>query len=129
VFESGKFQNFTRLVNSKNSAISKFFKSKAIKQVWDSMTKFFINRTLRAELDLLTSIFSDPIKFKWEITIMYLIPTDYDCTVLGDACLEGGGAFCDELQFWYFVEWPEEIKKRNLKAKIRHSELVSINCL
>ena len=33
------------------------------------------------------------------------------------------------MQFWYFVEWPEEIKKRTLKAKIRHSELVSINCL
>ena len=96
MFESEKLQNFTRLVNYKNSAISKFFKSKAIKQVWDSKTKFFINRTLRAELDLLTSIFSDPIKFKWEIPIRHLIPTDYDCAALGDACLEGAGASCDE---------------------------------
>ena len=51
------------------------------------------------ELKLLSTIFSDPIKFKWEIPIRHLIPTEYDYTVLGDACLEGGGSFCDELKF------------------------------
>ena len=84
---------------------------------------------MRAEVKLLTTIFSDSDTYKWEIPIRHLIDTDYDCTVLGDACLEGGGAFCDELRFWYFLEWPDNIKKRTLKAKVKHSELVSINCL
>ena len=129
VFESKKFQTFTKLINSKNKDIAKFFKSKTIKQIWDAKTKFFINKTLRAEVKLLTTIFSDSDTCKWEIPIRHLIDTDYDCTVLGDACLEGGGAFCDELRFWYFLEWPDNIKKRKLKAKVKHSELVSINCL
>ena len=129
VFESEKFQHFTHLVHSRNSAISKFFQSKLVKQVWDSKAKFIINKTLRAELNLLTVIFSNPHQFKWEIPIRHLISTDYDCTVLGDACLEGEGAFCDELGFWYFIEWPDMIKARTIKAKIKHSELVSINCL
>ena len=33
------------------------------------------------------------------------------------------------MQFWYFIECPEEIKKEVLKAKVRRLELVSINCL
>ena len=37
--------------------------------------------------------------------------------------------FCDELKFWYFIEWPEEMKKRALKGKLRYSELISINYL
>ena len=104
VFESTKLQNFTKFINSENHTISKFFKSKTIKQVWNSKTKFFVNRTLRVELNLLTTIFSDPIKFKWEIPIRHLIPTEYNCIVLGNAYLEGEGSFCNELQFWYFVE-------------------------
>ena len=31
----------------------------------------------------------------------YLIPIDYEVTVLGDTCLEEGGAFCDDFKFWY----------------------------
>ena len=110
-------RNLLNLINSENHAILKYFKSKTIKQVWNSKTKFFINRTLRAELNLLSNIFSDPIKFKWEIPLRYLIPTEYDSTILGNACLEGGGAFCDELNFWYFAEWlklSEELLKLNL---------------
>ena len=92
-------RNLLNLINSENHAILKYFKSKTIKQVWNSKTKFFINRTLRAELNLLTTIFLDPIKFKWEIPIRHLIPTKYDCTVLGDVCLEGDGVFCNKLNF------------------------------
>ena len=33
VFESKKFQNFTKFIDSENHAISKFFKSKTIKRV------------------------------------------------------------------------------------------------
>ena len=91
--------------------------------------KIFTNKTLRDEIKLLTTIFQDSDTYKWEIPIRYLIDTDYDCIVRGDACLEGGGAFCKELHFWYFIEWPEEIKKRTLKSKVKHSELISINCL
>ena len=91
--------------------------------------KVFINKTLRDEIKLLTTIFSDSDTYKWEMPIRHLIDTDYDCIVLGDACLERRGAFYEELQFRYFIQWPEEIKKRTLKAKVRYSELISINFL
>ena len=74
-------------------------------------------------------MFSDPIELKWEIPIMILITTDYDWTLLEDTWLEKRGFFCDELQFWYFVECREDIQKRNLTAEIRHSELIFINCI
>ena len=49
--------------------------------------------------------------------------------MLGYACLEGGGAFYEEFQFWYFIPWPEEIKRNTLKGRLKHSELVPMNCL
>ena len=41
----------------------------------------------------------------------------------------GGGTFCEEFQFWYFIPRPEKIKLKTLKDGLKHSELVSINCL
>ena len=64
---------------------------------------------MRAELDNFTYILSASSHISWEIPIRHLIPSDYECTVPGDACLTGGGAYCDEFQFWYYVAWPEEI--------------------
>ena len=84
---------------------------------------------MRAELDNFVYILSNSSKINWEIPIRHIIPSDYECTVPGDACLSGGGAYCDEFQFWYYIPWPEEIKQRTLKGKRKHSELISINCL
>lgn len=84
---------------------------------------------MRKELDLIEKILASPDEFTWETPMRNLIPTDYECAVLGDASLNGGGAFSDKFRFWCYIEWPAEIVERALKGKRRHNELVSINCL
>ena len=96
MFESATFRQFTQLMHSKNRAMSTFFQSKAVSQIWNGKKKFFINRNMWAELNLLTTILSSTKTFAWKIPIRHLIETDYDWTVQGDACLEGG-AFSEEL--------------------------------
>ena len=129
VFTSPKFERFTNFINSKDTRIASFFKSKTIKEVWNLNHKFFINKTMRAELDLLERILASPADYAWSVPIRHLIPSDYEATVPGDACLDSGGAFCDEFQFWYYVSWPDCIRERTLKGKGNRSKLISINCL
>ena len=65
-----------------------------------------------------------------EIPIKHFIDSDHKCTVIGDACLNGCGAFCDNLQLWYYIPWPQHVIDRALKNKERnHSETVHINYL
>ena len=48
-------------------------------------TKYFINQTMRVELNNFKYILSNSNKINLEILIRYLIPSDYKCTVPGDA--------------------------------------------
>ena len=84
---------------------------------------------MKKEMQTLRHILADPTQCKWEVPIRHLIPSNYDCTALGDTCLEGGGAFCDEFRFWYYLEWRDEIKQLTLKHNKNKKTLVSINCL
>ena len=59
-------------------------------------TRYFIKKATKKELDLIITILATLDEYTWEIPIRYLIPTDYECTVLGDAYLERGEAFCNK---------------------------------
>ena len=83
--------------------IATFFKSKLIKKIWDTKTKFFINTTIRRELDLFKEISLHPQKYEWEILIRYLISSSYKAIVISDAYLEKIGAFCDKFRSWYYT--------------------------
>ena len=52
--------------------------------------KYFINQSMRAELDNFRYILSSSSDINWEIPIRYIIHSDYECTVSRDACLSGG---------------------------------------
>ena len=57
-----------------------------------------------------------------------------DCFARGDACLDGAGGFSLDLGFWWFFEWPTEIKKLTLKhfrtsVRIDQNKFISINLL
>ena len=71
-----------------------------------------------------------PSKYRWEISIRYVIPTSFDYIVTGDACLAGCRAFFPELKFWYYVQWLPEVVRRAIKfMKKKFPELISVNWL
>ena len=93
VLFSPKFHKLTSISVSENYAITIFFKSKAIKEVWNVKKKFRMSKTLQEELALFLHVIKNANTFKWEILIWHLIDRDYECTVIGDSCLTRGDTF------------------------------------
>ena len=130
VFSSDKFHRLTELLRSTIITARNFYLAKAHKTVWDERKPFFITTAMRAEIALLTTIISSPTTFLWETPIRHVISTTYDYTVPGDACLTGAGAYCDELGFWYYIEWPKSVEQRTLRhINNKSSQLITINSL
>lgn len=114
----------------------KFADSKIAQKIWHLKTKFYINTSMRAELTLLRNIFKNNEKYKLYTPISYLVDRDPDFLARGDACLDGAGGYCVKLNFFWFVEWPDEIKIKTLRHfKIRlmideeKKKFISINLL
>ena len=138
VFEGKAMKNFVSDLslprNSDTNLLkSSFANSKISKKIWELKTKFFITTSLKCELQLLHGIFSMHTH-QLRSPISHLIPRIPEFTAFGDACLEGAGGYSAELQFWFYIEWPEDIKKRTLKhfkrtIKIDHEKFTSINLL
>ena len=89
---------------------------------------------MRAELKLIKEVLSDSRKYSLCTPIAHVVNRDPDFISFGDASLEAGGGFSNNL-FWWHVEWPSEIKMLTLKnitvtrrCKVT-SELISINLL
>ena len=99
-FSRGKFKHLTELLTSKNINIKNFCLSKAHKTVWNSKEKFNITKSMRDDIDLLTSMKKSPTAFLWEILVRYFIFADDDHTVPGGAFLIACRACCLELKFW-----------------------------
>ena len=110
----------------------KFALSKIAKEIWNSKIRCFISKSLRQELQLLAYILKNK-DFKWETPIAHLIPRTPDFSAWGDSSLDAAGGFSVDLQFFWHLSWPEEIRSKTLKYfSIRSKEkekLISINLL
>ena len=89
---------------------------------------------MKYELNMMIHILSKPRECNLENVIDRILKRDPDFITLGDACLQAGGGYSDNL-FWWHVEWTKTIKVLTLKS-LRTSrrckkskELVSINLL
>lgn len=49
------------------------------------------------------------------IPMAHWVPRDPDFSGRGDTCLEGDGGYSTDLEVWWFLEWPLEIKKKTFK--------------
>jgi len=123
------------LLEQNEDAISRknFAFSKIVKSIWNLKTKFFITTTLRNDIGYLHTVFSSP-KYKIMAPIAHIIHRDPDYVAYGDACLDGAGGFSENLQFWWFLQWPKNIEARNIKhfrAKYKspNGHMISINLL
>ena len=91
-----------------------FAASKVAKAIWDIKTPFFINKTMKQELNTFILIFNNPKKFKIEMPIAHYVRRTPDFRAYGDACLDGAGGYSDDLGFWFFLPWPQNILNRTL---------------
>ena len=79
-------------------------------------------------------ILSHPKVYSLDIPIAHIIHRDPDFTSFGDASLEAGGGYSNDL-FWWHIEWPSEIKALTLKNILvtrkctESNQMVSINLL
>ena len=70
---------------------------------------------MRNELNFLHVIFMDNTTYPMKKIIFHLIDRHPGFTVFGDACLEAYGCFSYKSQFWWRLEFSQEIKYPALK--------------
>ena len=106
-----------------------------MKDLYRSKAKMYISKAMRSELNFLLHVFNNPEKYTWKTPIAHLIPHDPSFESFGDSCLFACGGFSLDLAYWWYIEWPEEIREKTLKYYIikkrdpSTGELISINLL
>ena len=107
-----------------------FAQGKLAQKIWRYTRRYFINRTMRAEIAMLIYILEHPTEYRWETPIAHLIPRESDYNSFGDSCLTGCGGFSIDLAFWWQLIWPQEIQVRTIRVlQQKDKRLISINVL
>ena len=126
----------THLLSTDIDTIRKkdFAISKIMQQIWNTKKRFHITNALKKELKLLYYLFSNPDTFPFTSPIAHIIDRASDFQAKGDACLDGAGGYSTDLSFWWFVEWPDYVKRKTIKYFIKYyhgvqSTRLSINLL
>jgi hypothetical protein len=128
----------TELSKSKNTEQfqirERYVQSKIAKEIFKCREMVHINKPMRIELKYIKDVLSNPKRFNLKIHIAHMIDREPEYIAYGDASLEAAGGF-SEGNFWWHMEWPEEIKALTLKnltvtrrCKITN-KLISINLL
>ena len=128
----------TEVANSKDTEYhvlkEKMMIKTIAKETYKCRHKAYIDKSMRSELSIMKNILANPKMYNLGTPISHLIGRDPDFVTYGDACLEAGGGYSENL-FWWHIEWPQEIKSLTLKnitvTRKCHvtNELVSINML
>ena len=85
--------------------------------LWKSNTPISLSEAVQFELRQLHSHLADTNR-PWSISIAHVIPRDAQFTSLGDACGTGGGAFCNELEYWFDIVWAPTTRSAFLAGNI-----------
>ena len=86
--------------------------------LWSSKTRTPLSVPVQYELRRLYTHMAN-FATPWEMCIGHTVPRDAQFTSIGDACLTGGGAYCDVLEFWFDIIWSADTSA-SLKSKKLH---------
>ena len=106
--------------------------SKTARLQHQSRELFFINRTLHLELDLihnaLSSTWIDMCR-----PIAHFVDRDPSGIAWSDSSLDAAGGYSISMKFWWYIEWPQEIKQFTICFVKNNADntliLISINVL
>ena len=109
----------------------RFAMKEAAKKVHHCKREFFINRTMRLEIEFFREYLSPNSGIDWETPLGLMIKRTPFARTFGDACLHGAGGYSLELKFWWHMEFEDDIVQRTLLHKKDNSDgdLISINVL
>jgi hypothetical protein len=95
--------------------------------LWRTRQTIHVTKFVRRELEYLHTYLTNH-ENRWAISIGHLVPRSPTFTTKGNASNLGGGAYCQDLLFWFSIIWSPEIRRRvNLHKK--HAGRIHINCL
>ena len=79
--------------------------------LWSSRTKIAITHSIRAALTTIHSVLVAGATVPLAQPIGFIIPRDPLAESKGDASGLGGGAYCEQLAYWFDVTWSERVRR------------------
>jgi hypothetical protein len=112
------------------SRLSSFYQADAARTLHRAQQLHHINRTLRAELGLIRAALADPT-LPTSTPISHLVDRTPLGTAYSDSSLLAAGGYSPVLRFWWYLEWPDSIRRRTLKYVKNNKDgiLIDINVL
>ena len=92
---------------------------------------YFINETMRAEIEFIRQALREDSWLKLEVPIAFIIQRTPSASLFGDSSLRACGGYSTTLQTWWYLSFPDFIIERTLlHLKNNNDEtFISINCL
>ena len=117
-------------LDEKGEMLKSFAQAEMARKVHNLDKVHFINKTLRAELDLIRQALSSN-EISKATPIAHLIPDLIDAYAFGDSSLDAAGGWSIQMKFLWWIEWPDHIKSRTLRFVKDGSSgiLIDINAL
>jgi hypothetical protein len=70
--------------------------------LWMSRRRFQVTTEIRKTIETVFQVLQNKT-YHWAAPIAHLIPRDHHFVSVGDASNVGGGAYCEQLQFWFDI--------------------------
>jgi hypothetical protein len=108
-----------------------FALKRSARMVHHSKQKYIIGKDMRREIEFFCKILRPNSGVHWETPIAHIIKRTPSATAYGDSSLEGAGGYSIGLQFWWHIDFPEEVKLRTLlhMKDNKDGKRISINVL
>ena len=132
---SRAFRNLLEMITrepttEEEALISSFATSQAASKIHHSKRVYFLNKTAVEEFQIIRQAMADP-KIEKSCPIAHLVPKDPDAESSGDSSLDSAGGWSIDMEYWWYLEWPAEVRQHTLRfiKNNKNGELIAINAL